>query len=51
MKFSQNILRTYMHLLHVKFSKFSFTVKLSTKKKQKYILAWSKVKEHIINPC
>ena len=27
MTFSQNILGTYMHLLHIKFSKFSFTVK------------------------
>ena len=27
MKFSQNILGTYIHLLYIKFSKFSFTVK------------------------
>ena len=26
MKFSQNILGTYMHLLHTKFCKFSFSV-------------------------
>ena len=50
MKFSQNILETYMNLLHIKFSKIFLQIKSSENTKI-YIFPWSKVKERVINPC
>ena len=51
MKFLQNILGTYMHLLHIKFSKFLYNELIVNWKTKIDILPWSKVKERIENLC